>query len=189
MKDLVNEGRNLQDKFKNKLVKENLMVGSVIDLNENFPGPGETVLAKDIDYDMLDYFNRTNKKLSIDTKTKKGIHGSVGKMYNDLVFNGDSINKKDIVQVKILESNVKEATETFPDEKVGNDQILFKKEWERINGGKVSAKYNLYYKGYDIDLGGRIFKSVAELERFMKDYILSISLYNKYRNMPEKTVN
>ena len=189
MKDLVNEGRNLQDKFKNKLVKEYSTTGSVIDLDENFPGPGETVLAKDLDYDMLNYFNRTNKKLSIDTKTKKGIYGSVGKMYNDLVFNGDSINKKDIVQVKILESNVKEATETFPDEKVGNDQILFKKEWERINGGKVSAKYNLYYKGYDIDPGGRIFKSVAELERFMKDYILSINLYNKYKHMPEKKVN
>ena len=108
MKDLVNEGRNLQDKFKNKLVKENPMVGSVINLNENFPGPGETVLAKYLDYAMLDYFSRTNKKLSIDTKTKKGIYGSVGKMYNDLVFNGDSINKKDIVQVKILESNVNE---------------------------------------------------------------------------------
>ena len=189
MKDLVNEGRNLQDNFKDKLVKEYPMVGSVIDLNEDFPGPGETVLAKDIDYDMLDYFNRTNKKLSIDTKTKKGIHGSVGKMYNDLVFNGDSINKKDIIQVKILESNVKEATEIFPNEIVGNDQILFKKDWERINGGKVSAKYNLYYKGYDIDLGGRIFGSAAELESFMKNYILSTSLYNKYRNMPEKTVN
>jgi hypothetical protein len=72
-------------------------------LDENFPGPGEIVDAKDLDYDMLDYFNRTNKVLSIDTKSKKGIKGSVGKMYNDLVFNGDSIAKKDIVRVKILE--------------------------------------------------------------------------------------
>lgn len=76
--------------------------------NENFPGPGEIVDAKDLDYDMLDYFNRMNIKLSIDTKTKKGIRGSVGKMYNDLVFNGDTIDKKDILQVKILESNVNE---------------------------------------------------------------------------------
>jgi hypothetical protein len=78
-------------------------------LNENFPGPGETVNAKDLDYDMLDYFNRTNKMLSIDTKTKKGIKGSVGKMFGDLVFNGDSINKKDIVRVKILEDFTNEA--------------------------------------------------------------------------------
>ena len=113
MKDLVNEGRHLQDNFKDKLVKEDPMAGSVID------------------------------------KTK----------------------------------------EIFPNEIVGNDQILFKKDWERINGGKVSAKYNLYYKGYNIDPGGRVFGSVSELERFMKDYILSISLYNKYKNMPEKKVN
>lgn len=72
-------------------------------LDENFPGPGETVDAKDLDYDMLDYFSRTNKILLIDTKSKKGIKGGVGKMYGDLVFNGDSIAKKDIVRVKILE--------------------------------------------------------------------------------------
>jgi len=76
--------------------------------NENFPGPGEIVGAKDLDYDMLSYFNRMNKKLSIDTKTKKGIYGSVAKMYGNFVFNGDTIDKKDILQVKILESNVNE---------------------------------------------------------------------------------
>ena len=73
-------------------------------LNEDFPGPGETVLAKDITPAVLDYFDRTNKKLLIDTKTKKGITGEVGRMYNDLVFNGDTIQLKDIIQVKILES-------------------------------------------------------------------------------------
>ena len=79
------------------------MLESTMSLDENFPGPGETVDAKDLDYDMLDYFNRTNKVLSIDTKSKKGIKGGVGKMYNDLVFNGDDIKLKDIVRVKILE--------------------------------------------------------------------------------------
>lgn len=73
-------------------------------INEDFPGPGETVLAKDITPAVLDYFDRTNKKLLIDTKTKKGITGEVGRMYNDLVFNGDTIQLKDIIQVKILES-------------------------------------------------------------------------------------
>lgn len=80
-----------------------------LELDENFPGPGETVDAKDLNNDMLDYFNRTNKVLSIDTKSKKGIKGSVGKMYNDLVFNGDTINKRDIVRVKILESKESDA--------------------------------------------------------------------------------
>ena len=92
-------------------------------------------------------------------------------------------------KVKLFEQFIVEGKDVFPNEIVGNDQILFKKEWEKINGGKVSAKYNLNYKGYDIDLGGRIFGSVAELESFMKDYILSISVYNKYKNMPEKKVN
>lgn len=88
-------------------LKENLTNKAAV--TENFPGPGETVDAKDLDNDMLDYFNRTNKVLSIDTKSKKGIKGSVGKMYNDLVFNGDTINKKDIVRVKILESKESDA--------------------------------------------------------------------------------
>lgn len=102
---------------------------------------------------------------------------------NDLVNEGRNI------QDNFKNKLVKEATEIFPDEKVGNDQILFKKEWERMNGGRISAKYNLYYKGYDIDRGGHIFGSVAELEDFMKNYILSINLYNKYRYMPEKKVD
>jgi hypothetical protein len=90
--------------------------------------------------------------------------------------------------IPTFESFITESHGTFPDEVVGNDQILFKKEWEKMNGGKLSAKYNLYYRGYDIDFGGHIFGSVAQLERFIKDYILSISLYNKYKNMPEKPI-
>jgi len=101
----------------------------------------------------------------------------------------DLVNEGRNLQDKFKENLVKEATEIFPDEKVGNDQILFKKEWERNNGNRVSAKYNLYYKGYDIDRGGHIFGSVAELENFMKTYILSNNLYKKYRYMPEKKVN
>ena len=74
-------------------------------VNEEFPGKGEIVKAKDLDYDMLDYFDRMNIKLLINTKSKKNIKGSVGKMFNDLVFNGDDIDKKDIVSVKILETS------------------------------------------------------------------------------------
>ena len=86
------------------LVTENYELDASSVVNEDFPGPGETVLAKDITPAVLDYFDRTNKKLLIDTKTKKGITGEVGRMYNDLVFNGDTIQLKDIIQVKILES-------------------------------------------------------------------------------------
>ena len=151
-------------------------------LNEDFPGPGETVNAKDLDYDMLDYFNRTNKKLLINTKTKKGIEGSVGKMYGDLVFNGDDINIKDIVSVKILESKG-----IFPDQVEGNDQLIFKKVKEWMNGGTLSGKYDIYYKGYPID-EMRTFGSVEALQGFIKNYILSNNLYNEYKNKPAKQI-
>ena len=78
-------------------------------VNEDFPGKGETVKAKDLNHEMLDYFNRMNISLSINTKSKKNIKGSVGTMFNDLVFNGGDIDKKDIVSVKIIESVVTEA--------------------------------------------------------------------------------
>ena len=52
---------------------------------------------------MLDYFDRMNVKLLINTKSKKNIKGSVGTMFNDLVFNGGDIDKKDIVSVEIYE--------------------------------------------------------------------------------------
>jgi len=77
-------------------------------VNEDFPGKGETVKAKDLNHEMLDYFNRMNISLSINTKSKKNIKGSVGTMFNDLVFNGGDIDKKDIVSVKIIESVVNE---------------------------------------------------------------------------------
>ena len=78
-------------------------------VTEDFPGKGETVKAKDLNHEMLDYFNRMNISLSINTKSKKNIKGSVGTMFNDLVFNGGDIDKKDIVSVKIIESVLNEA--------------------------------------------------------------------------------
>jgi hypothetical protein len=90
--------------------------------------------------------------------------------------------------VKLFEEFLNEGKDIFPNELIGNDQILFKKEWEKMNGGKLAAKYNQYYRGYNIDAGGHIFGSVGELEKFMKNYILSNNLYNKYKYMPEKPI-
>jgi hypothetical protein len=73
----------------------------------------------------------------------------------------------------------------FPDQVEGNHGIIFKKVSQSGN----SAKYNIYYRGYDIDIGGHVFGSVGELERFMKNYILSTNLYNKYKHMPEKSID
>jgi hypothetical protein len=93
----------------------------------------------------------------------------------DLVNEGRKLQEK---FSKIFENS------NFPDQVEGNHGIIFKKVSQLGNG----AKYNIYYRGYDIDTGGHAFGSVGELERFMKDYILSNSLYNKYKNMPEKPI-
>ena len=99
-------------------------------VNEDFPGKGETVKAKDLNHEMLDYFNRMNISLSINTKSKKNIKGSVGTMFNDLVFNGGDIDKKDIVSVKIIESVVNEAK-------------AYKLKASEFGGDTHSAAYNV----------------------------------------------
>jgi hypothetical protein len=75
----------------------------------DFPDYGETVKGEDIDYDMKDYFNRTNKKLLITTKDKKQhTNGAVTKFYNDLIFvakDKHDIPVKDILKVEILKDN------------------------------------------------------------------------------------
>jgi hypothetical protein len=94
-------------------------------LNENFPGPGEVVDAKYLNNAMLDYFNRMNIKLLINTKTEKGIKGGVGTMYGDLVFNGDDIKLKDIVSVEIIESSISEAKKEDKVDTITMDVPLF----------------------------------------------------------------
>jgi hypothetical protein len=129
----------------------NIAIGLLEGVNEsvikeytkNFPGPGETVDAKDLDYDMLDYFSRTNKVLSIDTKSKKGIKGSVGKMYNDLVFNGDSIAKKDIVRVKILEGTYNNDREIAIGLLEGVNESVIKESTENFIGAALVKKSGL----------------------------------------------
>jgi hypothetical protein len=91
--------------------------------------------------------------------------------------------------IKLFEEFLNEGKEVFPNQVEGNDQLIFKKTKEWMNGGKLSGKYNIYYRGYDIDAGGRVFGSVGELEKFIKDYILSNNLYNKYKHMPEKPID
>jgi len=91
--------------FAEKLNK-GLFVERKFEHGGDFPDVGETIKGSDIDYDMKDYFNRTNKKLIITTKDNK-IHtgGSVTKFYNDLIFVAKDkfdIPVKDILKVKIL---------------------------------------------------------------------------------------
>lgn len=70
----------------------------------------------------------------------------------------------------------------MPDKYIGNDNIVYLKTKEDSRG----AHYNLYYKGHDIDYGGRRFSNKKQLEDFAKEYVLSIQLYNKLRYETEK---
>ena len=65
----------------------------------------------------------------------------------------------------------------MPNKLIGNDEIVFLKTKDNSRG----AHYNLYYKGHDIDLGGRSFGNEKELEDFAGNYILSNQLYKKLR--------
>jgi hypothetical protein len=67
--------------------------------------------------------------------------------------------------------------EGFKSEYKGNDGIIWKKG--KTQGGVTN--FTPYYKGHNIDFGGHNFKTEKELKDFIKNYILSIQLYNKYR--------
>lgn len=79
------------------------------------PNDGEVIDINDIDYDMMDFFSRTNKKLLVTMNDGEKIKSSVGKFYNDLIFFGDfpkniqhsdySIQKKSFKKVQIIEDD------------------------------------------------------------------------------------
>lgn len=99
-----------------------------------FPSEGEIVEIKDIDYDMMSYFSRTNKKLLVTLQNGDKVKSTVGKFYGDLIFSGDfpenlkhthySIQKKSFLQVEIIKD----------DESKQNPNIRFDK------GGYVSEE-------------------------------------------------
>lgn len=72
--------------------------------------------------------------------------------------------------------NINESN-NFPDKYEGNDGIIWVKKKETPN----IVNYEPYYRGYNISVGGYNFKTYKEFIDFVKNYILSNSLYNKYR--------
>ena len=70
------------------------------------------------------------------------------------------------------------STGSFPDQVKGNDDIIWKKQWER-NG---QANYGAFYKGHDIEHGGVTFGSVDRLHKYVRSYILSNNWYNKLKH-------
>ena len=69
------------------------------------------------------------------------------------------------------------STDSFPDQVKGNDNIIWKKQWERNN----QANYGAFYKGHDIEHGGVTFDSVDNLDKYVRSYILSNNWYNKLK--------
>jgi len=74
--------------------------------SNGYPYIGDVVNINDIDYDMMNYFSRTNRKLLVTMKSGEEIEASVGPFYNDLEFHGkftSNFDRKDISFVKIIE--------------------------------------------------------------------------------------
>jgi hypothetical protein len=79
-------------------------------INENLPGKGAVVLAKDIDSKMMDYFDRTNVKLEVTPISGKKYSASVGQQFGDIFFFGVGapdkatwqLQLKQIKSVKVL---------------------------------------------------------------------------------------
>ena len=65
----------------------------------------------------------------------------------------------------------------MPDRYVGLDDIVYVKVKEDSRG----ANYRLYWRGHDVEVGGRRFGSEKELKAFANDYILSNQVYNKLK--------
>ncbi len=70
-------------------------------LTENFPGKGAIVSAKDIDYKMMDYFDRTNVKLEVTPISGKKYSASVGQQFGDTLFFGAGVPNKSTWQLQL----------------------------------------------------------------------------------------
>ena len=72
--------------------------------NGYFPGVGETISGKDMNYELMDYFNRTNRKLLVTMENGEEVTTSCAKFYDDLVFfgKGGILDRKKIVSVRIV---------------------------------------------------------------------------------------
>ena len=70
-------------------------------LTENFPGKGVVVSAKDIDYKMMDYFDRMNVKLEVTPISGKKYSASVGQQFGDTLFFGVGVPNKSTWQLQL----------------------------------------------------------------------------------------
>lgn len=105
-------------------------------------------------------------------------------LYTDKSYStGREIKKGDAKTIiKAMKRYVNKMNESvnegkMPERYVGLDDIVYVKVKEDSRG----ANYKLYWRGHDVEVGGRRFASEKELESFAADYILSNQVYNKLK--------
>jgi hypothetical protein len=69
----------------------------------NFPSVGALVLSKDIDYRIVDYFDRMNIKLEVISTSGKKYTATVGTCYNNVLFCGEGAPDKENYRLQLKE--------------------------------------------------------------------------------------
>ena len=57
------------------------------------PDVGDVIPIEEIEYDMMSYLSRTNRKLIITLKNGNKVKATVGKFFNDLIFHGKDLSE------------------------------------------------------------------------------------------------
>ena len=72
----------------------------------------------------------------------------------------------------------------WADQVPGNDEIV----WVKTKEMGSKANYTPFYRGHEFDKGGYTFGSQSEMDKFVKNYILSNQMYNKLKHEPVKPI-
>ncbi len=84
----ANGGEVKQSIQNGKILLEYSFESEYVKNNNSFPTINQLVKINDVDYEMMSFFSRTNKKLEITLKNGDKIMASVGEFYGDLIFHG-----------------------------------------------------------------------------------------------------
>lgn len=142
-----------------------LIIPDVDEIADPLIGSGMNVDGEmeQFDYRMIDHLLVGGNVIDLATYTK--------------ALAGDTPEKDSEKKEDEEETKEESVNEGFKSEYQGNDNIIWKKG--KTRGGVTN--FTPYYKGHNIDFGGHNFKTEKDLKDFIKDYILSNQLYNKYR--------
>ena len=125
-----------------------------------------------------------NHSVDIELLTKAIQQGTINQYELRDVINGSAhpskikaFNDEFVTRGSINESQ-------WADQVPGNDDIV----WVKTKEMGSRATYTPFYRGYDIDYGGHVFGSQSEMDKFVKNYILSNQWYSKLKHQPVKPI-